>query len=86
MREFIKTLKEREVQRIDIQESELHATAQAAIDFLERQAFLDPRTQALLELREPPESTFLSFYIELMCRILVADLGRNQKHVSLFCF
>jgi hypothetical protein len=53
----IKTLEESEDETVDMQDNELHATSEATITFLKRQAFLDLRTQALLELRDPPESS-----------------------------
>ena len=52
---MIKTLEETDIKTAaDIGEIELYATSQAAIDFLERQTFLDPINRTLLELREPP--------------------------------
>lgn len=55
--ELIKTLQD--TIGDDIEETQVYATSQAAIDYLERQTFLEPENQALLNLQEPPERMLL---------------------------
>lgn len=75
---MIKTLKETDVKtNADIADSELYATSQAAIDFLERQTFLDPGNRALLELHEPPESRYPLSIVVNVFRLFQPDFRFN---------
>jgi hypothetical protein len=73
------------VQHEPIEEYDLIAVSQAAIDFLEQQTLGEPENRAeLASLREPKESKSLLRHISKYFRFLSPDLDWNQSDNEVF--
>lgn len=68
--ELIQTLQERQIEAAQIEETELSATSQAAIDFLKRQTFMAPDDQTVLHLCEPPVSLSILFSTQVLLALI----------------